>query len=147
MAAWHEAAAGALPSRIPAEAVDLLAMTLEALLRVEEIDQFVALLPALDRVGFSWRERRELLAGMYMRRGYLEPAADEWITVCDQAGPDEAALVGLAQVALARELPDDALIFAHELQRLAPEHAGAARIVARLTRAKAFAGAVEYPGQ
>ena len=110
-------------------------MTLEALLRVQEVDAFVTLLPAAERVGLPWRDRRELLASIYFRRGYLESAADEWIAVCEEAGPDVAALLGLAQVAIAREMPEDAVVLAREIQALEPGHAGAARIVERLAPA------------
>jgi tetratricopeptide (TPR) repeat protein len=130
-AAWNDALAGLpLPEQLPEDAAGLLVVTLEALLRVQEIDAFVALLPALERVGLPWRERREQLASMYMRRGYLESAADEWIAVCEEAGPDVPALIGLAQVAVARELPDDAVVFAREVHALEPGHAGASRILA-----------------
>jgi hypothetical protein len=56
---------------------------------------------------------------MYFHQGFLESAADEWIAVCG-AGPDARALVGLAQVALARGFDEDALVFAEEAVALEP---------------------------
>lgn len=113
---------------LPASAAALLPVVPEALLRVEEIDHFIGLVPIMDTVGLPWRERRELLATMYMRRGYLESAADEWIEVCQTAGPDVPALLGLAQVALARGLHEEALMLADEIQALEPAHPGAGRL-------------------
>jgi hypothetical protein len=78
------------------------------------------------------RERRELLALTYFRRGFLESAADEWVAAVQEQGPDARALIGLAQVAYARELPDDAVVFATEAQTLEPGHQGAARLLAAL---------------
>ncbi|MDP8943892.1 MAG: hypothetical protein M3N16_07220, partial [Actinomycetota bacterium] len=136
LSAWQAARDGApWPEGLPEGGAGLLLVTLEALLRVQEIDAFVTLLPAVELVGLSWRERREQLASMYLRRGYLESAADEWIAVCEQAGPDVAALIGLAQVAIAREMPDDAVVLAREIQAIEPGHSGAARIVERLAPA------------
>ncbi len=132
-AAWDLASRGqALPDGLPAAASPLAAAILEALLRVEEVDAFAGLLPVLERIAISARERSELLAAMYLRRGFLDSAADEWLAACDQSGPDAAALVGLAQVAYARELHEDALLLAEEARSLDPEHVGAQRIVARL---------------
>jgi hypothetical protein len=91
--------------------------------------------PALDRVGVPWRRRRELLASIYLRRGFLESAADEWIAVCEEAGPDGDALVGLARVAAARGLAEDALLFAQEAGALEPGRADAAGLVAHLAGA------------
>ena len=98
---------------------------------MRDVDPFVSLLPVLDAVQLPERERRELLAQIYLRRGYLESAADEWIAASEQ-GADVRALVGLAQVALARELPEEALLFAQEALSLEPDHVGAARIARRL---------------
>jgi tetratricopeptide (TPR) repeat protein len=135
-AAWAGAGRGEpLPDVLPEAAAPLLLTALEALLRVEEFESFERLVPAVDRVGLPWRHRRELLASMYLRRGFLESAADEWITVCDEAGPDGDALVGLARVAAARGLAEDALLFAREAGALEPGRADAAGLVAHLAGA------------
>lgn len=116
---------GAAPDRLPAAAAPTAATCLEALLRVQDIDAFATLLPLYETVAVSPRERRETLARMYLRRGFLASAADEWIAVVDES-PDPRALVGLAQVALAQELPEDALEFARAAVELEP-HDGEAR--------------------
>ncbi|MEA2458976.1 MAG: hypothetical protein QOC95_1948, partial [Thermoleophilaceae bacterium] len=105
---------------------------LEALLRVREVDSFALLVPLIERVGLAARERRELLASMYMRRGYLESAADEWIAAIQELGADAAALTGLALVAKARDMNDDALIFAREAHDLDPGYAAASQLVRTL---------------
>ena len=127
-AAWESGDAASLS----AGAGPLLVTVLEALLRVQEFDHFERLLGVLDHVGLTWRERRQLLASMYFRRGYLDSAADEWIAVCERLGPDADALVGLAQVATARGLREDALLFAQEARELAPERSDAAALVSTL---------------
>jgi len=99
---------------------------------VREVDTFAQLVPLVDRVGMPARERRELLASMYLRRGFVESAADEWIGVCEEMGPDARALTGLALVAAARELPEDALVFAREANALDPRHEPAALLVRNL---------------
>jgi tetratricopeptide (TPR) repeat protein len=136
--AWLSAArGGALPPRLPAGAASLLVVTLEALLRVREVDAFGMLAPLLDVTGLPWRDRREVLASMYLRRGFLDSAADEWIGVVEDTGPDAGAMLGLAQVAAARELREDALVFATEARELDPANAGAARLIASLAGAAA----------
>ena len=130
--AWRAAIAGeALPAQLPGTAVDASLRCLEALLRVQAFEQFEKLIPVFDRVTIPTRERRELLARLYFRRGYLDSAADEWIAVAERA-PDAAALIGLAQVAHARGLSDDANVFAHEAARLDPANEKARRLVASL---------------
>jgi hypothetical protein len=114
------------------QAAEMLMMSLEALLRVQEVDAFGLLVPLLDRVGISLRDRHELLASMYMRRGYLESAADEWISVIQELGADAPALTGLALVAKAREMPDDALVFAREARDMDPGYVAATRLVTSL---------------
>jgi glycosyltransferase involved in cell wall biosynthesis len=134
--AWHAAQAGGEPPRsLPLAAAPLIGTILEALLRVEEFDAFEKLVPLMEACPLPTRERRELLAQVYFRRGYLESAADEWVAAVQEQGPDARALLGLAQVAYARELPEDAAVFAAEVQALEPGHAGAARLLAAVAPA------------
>lgn len=132
--AWCELAAGrpVTIDRLPLASVALLAVTLEALLRVEEVDLFGRLVPLLDRAPLPTRERQELLAEMYLRRGYLASAAEEWMAVCRQDPADVRALIGIAQAAAAQGMTDEALEFAREASALDPEDVRAARLVQRL---------------
>jgi len=132
--AWHDAARGAESApALPVESVPLLAVALEALLRVREVDAFARLLPVLDATALPAREKRELLGTVYLRRGFLDSAAEEWMAVCHDSGPDARALLGLAQVAYARDMREDALVFASEASSLDPQNAGAARLVEALS--------------
>jgi tetratricopeptide (TPR) repeat protein len=134
--AWHTAQTGGEPTRsLPLAAAPLIATILEALLRVEQFDAFEKLAPLMDACPVPGRERRELMAQIYFRRGYLESAADEWVAAVQEQGPDARALLGLAQVAYARELPEDAAVFAAEVQAIEPGHAGAARLLAAVSPA------------
>ncbi|MDO8184476.1 glycosyltransferase [Conexibacter sp. JD483] len=130
--AWLAAARGERDATpLPAAAVKLLDVILEALLRVQEVELFGLLAPLLERTPVAPRVRRELLAGMYLRRGFLASAAEEWLTVCERE-PDVPALLGLAQVAAAQGMTEEALDFAREARSLDPENADAARALARL---------------
>lgn len=115
-AAW--AAGDGYPALDPA-VVDSLATMLEALLRVQEFEAFEALLPALEATGIDGRRRHGLLAEIYLRRGFLESAGDEWATSCEEEGPDAEALSGLARVATARGLTEDAQLFEESARELA----------------------------
>ncbi|MBS1862451.1 MAG: glycosyltransferase family 2 protein [Actinobacteria bacterium] len=115
-AAWS--AATSYPALDPT-VVDPLARMLEALLRVEEFEAFEALLPALAATGLPARRRHSILAEIYLRRGFLESAADEWATSCEEEGPDVGALRGLARIASARGLTEDAELFAKGAEELA----------------------------
>jgi len=132
--AWIALAAGREPERavLPVASVPLLAVTLEALLRVEEVDLFGQLVALVERTPLPPRERRELLAGMYLRRGFLASAAEEWMAVCQDDPGDVRALVGIAQAAAAQGMTDEALDFAREAHALDPEDARAARLLQRL---------------
>ncbi|MBS1894316.1 MAG: glycosyltransferase [Actinobacteria bacterium] len=115
-AAWSSA--GPYPSLDPTVA-EALATMLEALLRVEEFEAFEALLPALEATGLAARRRHSILAEIYLRRGFLESAAEEWAASCEEEGPDAEALGGLARVAAAQGLTEDAEIFEKGAQELA----------------------------
>jgi glycosyltransferase involved in cell wall biosynthesis len=130
--AWRRLAAGEIPGPAPAGAVPALVVALEALLRVEELDAVAPVIAAIEGAALPKRDRHELLAGAYLRRGFLESATDEWIAACDERGPDADALVGLAQVAWARGMYEDAVVFAREAESLDPKHALASGLAARL---------------
>jgi tetratricopeptide (TPR) repeat protein len=133
-ASWAALVAGRTPAAdmLPAAAVPLLAVMLEALLRVEEVDVFGQLVGLMERTPLPPRERRELLAGMYLRRGYLASAAEEWMAVFAEDPADVRALVGIAQAAAAQGMTDEALDFAREAHGLDPEDERAARLLQRL---------------
>ncbi len=134
--AWRAALAGEEPPpALPADAADAAIVMLEALARVEAFEAFELLAARYDTIGLPWRERRERLAGVYFRRGFLESAADEWISVCDAEGVDASALVGLARVAWARGMEEEAVVFAEEARELEPGHAGAERLLEHLATA------------
>ena len=110
--AWHDLArSGTTTISLAAEAVQPLVVMLEALLRVQDFQTFEVLLGALRRVPVSERERRELLADVYLRRGFATSAAEEWMAVCEHE-PDARALLGLARVAAARGMTREAENFA-----------------------------------
>jgi tetratricopeptide (TPR) repeat protein len=118
------------PRALAPTAAGPLCVVLEALLRVQEFDAFALVLPLLERT-VGDRERRELLAQMYLRRGYLDSAGDEWAAVCERQ-PDALAFLGLAQVAVAKGAGDDALMFAQCAVELDPESAPAQPLLRRL---------------
>ena len=118
---------------IPAPAMGLMLTSLEALLRVHEFDAFEVLLGLVGRVdGLGARQRHELLASLYLRRGFLDSAAEEWAAACDESGPDAAAFAGLAQVAAARGEVLDARVFAEGALELDPSADAARRVLAAL---------------
>jgi len=127
--AWIEiAASGHVREGLPAAATPLLGVMLEALLKVGDTDGFGALHPLLVASELPERERRELLACIYFRQGLLRPAATEWMAVCN-AAPDARALLGLARVAAAHGLPEDAATFAAEALRLDPQLSAARQFI------------------
>jgi tetratricopeptide (TPR) repeat protein len=119
--AWLASRAGAAPApaSIPTAGAGLTLTMLEALLRLEAFELFGELLPVAEALALPVRERRELLARMYLRRGFLESAGDEWVAAIQEQGPDVAALTGLSEVAAARGLDEDAELLADEARALA----------------------------
>ncbi|HEY3020446.1 MAG TPA: glycosyltransferase family 2 protein [Solirubrobacteraceae bacterium] len=131
--AWRALLGGDRPhATLPAGASELLFAIFEALLRVQDVDAFVALLPLADWAPLDARDRRERMAQLYLRRGFADSAADEWAAACEELGPDAAALAGLAAVAFVRGDHEDAALFANAAQDLEPGHAGARRVLERL---------------
>lgn len=113
------------------EVLPQLAVLLEALLRVQDFKSFEKLLGMLERAPLDERERRELLAEMYMRRGYPASAAEEWMRVC-RSEPDTRALVGLARVAAVRGMARETGEFAAAALARDPENEMAAGLLVQV---------------
>ena len=117
---WAAIAQGATDTApVSVAGAPLLAVILETLLRGADGERFVALLPTLEQSQLPRREQREMLAQMYLKHGLVDRAAQEWIAVASQA-PDVRSMVGLAQVALAQGMTEDAANFATAALELDP---------------------------
>lgn len=104
---------------LQAEAAPFTATLLNALARLERFEAFERLAAVFERLGLPWRERREGMAQLYLRSGFLESAADEWMAVIREQGPDAEAFRGLAAVAVELGQEQDAVDFTAEAERLA----------------------------
>ncbi len=130
--AWADGIAGqAWASSLPPAAAQPAATALEALLRVRQFDSFELLARIAESIAVPRDEWREVLARLYLRRGFLGSAADEWIASVNEQ-PTARAFVGLAQVAYARSLPDDAAAFAEHALALDPHADEAQRLLSAL---------------
>jgi glycosyltransferase involved in cell wall biosynthesis len=133
--AWLElSSTGATAVELASEAVPSLVVMLEALLRVQDFATFEALLALLERAPLGERERRELLAEMYMRRGFAASAAQEWMAVCRQE-PDVRALIGLARIASSSGMPREASDFAGAALSRDPSNELAASLLSQVEAA------------
>jgi glycosyltransferase involved in cell wall biosynthesis len=127
--AWLGEARGEPHAAPTAAAVPLLSRMLESLLRVQDFENFEKLVSLLSTTPLAERERHELLAQMYLRRGFLRSAGREWMVVCEQQ-PDVRALVGLAQVALVNGQSAAANTFAENALTLDPKNETAQKLAA-----------------
>jgi tetratricopeptide (TPR) repeat protein len=116
-AAWATPGADGPP--IAAGAAPLARTMLGALLRLQRFEAFERLVAAHERVDLPWRERRETLADLYLRHGFLSSAGEEWLRVVDRQGPDARALRGLALVAAQSGMTEDAVALAADAEALA----------------------------
>jgi tetratricopeptide (TPR) repeat protein len=127
--AWADYLAdGSVPTSLPAAAFTTAATALEALLRVQEYESFEALAKIGEAIAVPRDDWNEVLAQMYLRRGYLDSAAEQWIAAANER-PTARAFVGLAQVALARSLDEDAAVFANHALELDPSTEQARRVL------------------
>ncbi|HVU76477.1 MAG TPA: glycosyltransferase [Gaiellaceae bacterium] len=130
--AWATVLGGGRPAgSIPAPAFATAATALEALLRIQAFASFEQLAGIAARIAVPEDDRREVLARIYLRRGFLDSAADEWIALAKER-PSARAFVGLAQIAVARELPTDAVAFAEHALQLDPSSVEAGRLLEAL---------------
>ena len=121
-----------MPDVLPAELFGTTVTLLEALLRVAEFDAFGTLHGLFTRIDVAPAVRSDVLAAIYFRRGFLDSAADEWIA-CVEEEPTAGALLGLAHVALAKDMPEDAEALLDEAQALEPDNADVAALRAAVT--------------
>jgi len=117
------------PRSLPAAGVPLLGVILETLLSAHDFDTFEKLTKLLASTAIPEREQRELLGSMYLKHGFLQSAAIEWMAVCE-TNPDVRALLGLARVARANGQLEDAAVFAGEVLKADPTSADAREILA-----------------
>jgi tetratricopeptide (TPR) repeat protein len=103
----------------PAAAADVTLVLLDALMRLERFGAFETLIGVFAALPLAKRDRHERLAQLYLRRGYLQSAADEWLAVCQELGADAAALRGLSTVARGHGFTEDAELLAAEADALA----------------------------
>jgi tetratricopeptide (TPR) repeat protein len=128
-AAWAAAAQGRPAKPVGVAGAPLLGVILETLLRDHDFTAFERLAGVLKASALARREQRELLAGMYLRHGFLQSAAREWMAVCEHE-PDARALLGLARVAAAHGMPEDAATFAAQSLVLDPDNDAARSLLA-----------------
>jgi len=117
------------PRQLSAAGVPLLGVILETVLSAHDFDTFEKLTKLLASSALPEREQRELLGSMYLKNGFLQSAAIEWMAVCESE-PDVRALLGLARVARANGQLEDAAVFAGEVLKADPTSAGAREILA-----------------
>jgi hypothetical protein len=98
---------------------------------VQAFESFEQLVGVASRIAVPSADWREVLATIYFRRGYLESAGDEWVALANER-PTARVFVGLAQVAIARELPVDAVAFAEHACALEPANEDAQRLLGAL---------------
>jgi tetratricopeptide (TPR) repeat protein len=126
------------PRSLPVGATPLLGAVLETLLSSQDFKTFELLVTLIEHSALPEREQREMRALMYLRLGFLAPAAQEWMAICEMA-PDHRAMLGLARVSAAHGVAEDAVVFATEALNLDPTSEDARQILARFAPAAAAA--------
>jgi len=117
---WAHRLGGETSERpVPIAATPLLERMLDSLLRVQDFENFELLVGLYVNAGLPERERRERLAQMYLRHGFIKSAAREWLAVA-QKQPDTRALTGLTRVAIANGQIETAHSFANQGLALDP---------------------------
>jgi tetratricopeptide (TPR) repeat protein len=133
--AWAAVADGSPPPEgLSVGSVPMLGVALQTLLRAGDMERFAALVPVLRRSRLPVREQRHLLADMFLAGGITKLAAQEWMAICSD-GPDSRALLGLARVAAAHGMEEDAATFAKGTLELDPECAPARELLSLIPAA------------
>ena len=133
LGAWFQlSGGGSIEIELADEVLGMLEIILEALLRVHEFEVFEVVVGLMEHTTLPKRERRELLAALYLRRGFAASAAQEWLTVCGEQPEDVRALFGLARVAERQRMSAEAWDFARAALTVEPGHAGAAALLERV---------------
>jgi tetratricopeptide (TPR) repeat protein len=129
---WRDVTETGQTERRPSiAATKRLLRMLETLLVAHDFEGFERLFELLSHSPLEERERREALAEMYLRRGFLASAAEEWMGACNVA-PDTRALLGLARVALAQGMARESEEFALAALEHDPANEAAVALLAEL---------------
>jgi|SRR5579875_78451 len=132
--AWIEIAAGG-PARqgLAVASVPLLATMLEFMFRARAQAPYAQLRALLDGSRLDARECVQLVAEIHLRHGDPAGAAAQWLAVCAKR-PDARARFGLAQVAAASGMPEDAILFAQAALELDPAIPGPRELIELVRR-------------
>ncbi|HLI32500.1 MAG TPA: glycosyltransferase [Solirubrobacteraceae bacterium] len=118
----------------PPPAGEELLAALGVLLDLREYRRFERLLPALADCDLEPTQRRHRLAELYLRHGFAKSAAREWMEICARE-PDAQALYGLAVIASAQGMSEQAAELARQALARDPGSDGARSLLEELRRA------------
>jgi tetratricopeptide (TPR) repeat protein len=123
--AWADLQSGLSPDSLSAEVgLELLAL-LPAALQLKEVDAAEALIVLTSMSNLPAGQKNQLSAEAFLHCGYLDSAAEAWLSSIDQLGPDAESLFGLAQIALAQGRVDEARALSQDVLSLDQQHASA----------------------
>lgn len=111
------------------DAVDQIAANLEALAKLEAVEEFERLTTLLEQALPDDRRRHLLLGSLYLRRRFADMAAEEYMYCAQTFGPDAETLTGLGKAATMKELWEDAQVFLEESLKLDPAQPEAQRLL------------------
>ena len=141
--AWIDCAeGGSSRAGLATASIPLIAALLELTIRAGEGTQAQRLAALIERSRLAPREQAELVAEIHRRTGNLAGAARLWLAVCARE-PDARARLGLARVAAAQGLTEDAAVFCASALELDPGCADARALLAQLPSATLTAGALD----
>jgi len=102
---------------------------LEVALRLKNLEASEQLILMIQSSQLDIAERAQLLGGVFTRQGFLDSAAEEWLSWIDHSGPTAQSLIGLSYIAKAQGRAEEALTLAQDAASLDPNNHEAARMV------------------
>jgi glycosyltransferase involved in cell wall biosynthesis/tetratricopeptide (TPR) repeat protein len=99
--ACRAVAVGCPPGGVPAGGLQAMTAVLDALLDLGRFEAFERALEVWHALAEPLADRRDALARVYLRRGFLDSAHDEWATAWEET-QDGRAVIGIARVESAR---------------------------------------------
>jgi tetratricopeptide (TPR) repeat protein len=128
-AGWEQLlSSGQLPG-LSAEAGLAVLELLNAALRMRDVEAAEQLLLLTKASELELADRAQSTAELFLRLGFLDSAAEEWLEWIDLEGPQANSVAGLAQIALAQGRKPEALALAQDALDLDQTHPLASRMV------------------